>query len=87
MAWEVWVAPRATKDLDDVPARDRPAVEAAIASLPSGLAAGKLVKLSGQGDRWRQRIGNWRVIVELDKANGRINVVAVRPRNERTYRD
>jgi mRNA-degrading endonuclease RelE of RelBE toxin-antitoxin system len=86
MPWVVAFARRAVRDLGDLEQRDREAVEAAIGRLALETGTGDLRKLSGRPNEWRLRVGRWRVILELDNAAGRIVVVRVLPRNERTYR-
>jgi mRNA-degrading endonuclease RelE of RelBE toxin-antitoxin system len=43
-------------------------------------------KLGGQGNRWRLRVGRWRVIMNLDSAAGVIYVTRVLARKD-AYRD
>ncbi|HWP27925.1 MAG TPA: hypothetical protein VNM50_00140 [Chloroflexota bacterium] len=41
-----------------------------------------MAKLAGQGNRWRLRVGRWRVILGLDNAAGTIIVISILDRKE-----
>lgn len=45
------------------------------------------VKLAGFASVWRVRAGRFRIIYEVDEAEGRLMVLRVARRDERTYRD
>jgi mRNA interferase RelE/StbE len=78
--WRVLLARRAEKDLDrlDPPVRER-AVRA-LKDLADDPATGRgLKKLRGRPER-RLRVGDWRVILDLDAANRLIRVKRVLPR-------
>jgi mRNA-degrading endonuclease RelE of RelBE toxin-antitoxin system len=45
-----------------------------------------VIKLGGGGNRWRLRVGRWRVILALDNTAGTITVTRVLDRKE-AYRD
>ncbi len=70
MPWKVLIAPRAAKDLDGLPRRDRDAVERAIERLRGDLGVLAIHKLGGRRREWRLRVGRWRVRLELDNAAG-----------------
>ena len=61
------------------------AVEAAISRLGTEFGALDIKKLGGRKDEWRLRVGEWRAILEMDKAAGQIIVTRVLPR-VRAYR-
>jgi mRNA interferase RelE/StbE len=86
MAWWLIVLPRAEKDLASLPRRDREAVRAALDRIALQPGRADLKKLSGHADRWRLRVGRWRVILRLDNATGHMNVLRVLSR-DRAYRD
>jgi mRNA interferase RelE/StbE len=79
-SWHVLLARTAEKDLDrlDPPVRKR--VVRALKDLANDPAARRgLKKLRGRPER-RLRVGDWRVIVDLDAPNRAIRVKRVLPR-------
>jgi len=48
---------------------------------------GDVRKLTDRADQWRLRVGDWRVIFAYDRPTQTLTVLAVRRRNEGTYRD
>jgi mRNA interferase RelE/StbE len=85
MPWEPEIGRRARRELERLPERDRAAVETAIARLADDPGSVDPAKLGGRGDEWRMRVGNWRVIVELDNTNGVIRILRVLRRTSTTY--
>ena len=47
---------------------------------------GDVLKMKGYSDRWRQRIGEWRVIFTLDRASRMLVVLSVAQRKD-AYRE
>jgi mRNA-degrading endonuclease RelE of RelBE toxin-antitoxin system len=62
------------------------AIEAALDRLPHEFGALDMAKLAGGGNRWRLRVGRWRVILDLDNASGTALVARVVARKD-AYRD
>ena len=78
--WRVVLRPSARKDLRrlDPPVRKR--VITALEQLArSGPKAGELVRLKGRSGS-RLRVGDWRVVIELDRGSQTIEVKRVLPR-------
>ena len=86
MPWRLRVTPRAEKDLAGLPLADREAVRRGLRRLVDDFGALDVTKLAGGGNRWRLRVGRWRVILELDNAAGLISVSRVLARKD-AYRD
>jgi len=86
MPWQLIVAPRAEKDLADLPLRDRQAMGRALDSLTRDPAAVDLRKLEGRPGHWRLRVGRWRAVLRLDNAAGAVYVLRVLAR-DRAYPD
>ena len=85
MPWGLDVTRPARRDLDSVQQqRDREAIATAIDRLTANPGAVDIKKL--EGGAWRLRVGRWRVIFEMNTADGIIRILRVRPRNEGTYR-
>jgi mRNA interferase RelE/StbE len=78
-AWSLEFERRAVKDLErlDPPIRDR--VVAALQQLIADPVAAQLVKLTGRPEH-RLRVGDWRVILELEHATHTVVVLRVLPR-------
>ena len=82
MAWDLIFAPRARKELADVPPRDREAIGRALDRLGEDISSVDVKKLAGRVDQWRLRVGRWRVILQMDNATGTIYALRVLPRSE-----
>ncbi len=87
MPWRLAYSRRATRDLDDLPGRDRRAMHDRLGQLAVNPRSVDLTKLGGGENEWRLRSGRWRAILELDTQTGVITILRVLPRNEGTYRD
>ena len=86
MPWRLRITPRAEKDLAAVPRRDREAIRRAILRAPDEFGAMDVTKLAGRGNRWRLRVGRWRVVFDVDNATGTMLVTRVLARKD-AYRD
>ncbi len=82
MPWRLFIAPRAERDLARLPGADREAIRRALRRLPYDFGGSDVAKLAGQGNRWRLRVGRWRVILGLDNAAGTIIVISILDRKE-----
>lgn len=82
--YEVFLDPRASRDLIALQDNDRQRVEARIAALADNPRPPGAVKLSGRED-YRVRVGDWRVIYLIDDGQRRVLVSRVKRRNEHTY--
>ena len=86
MAWQLAIKRRAVKDLEDLPANEREAVEAAIGRLVTDIGSADIKKLGGRRGEWRLRVGHWRVIFTLNTLAGEIVITHALPRKE-AYQD
>jgi mRNA-degrading endonuclease RelE of RelBE toxin-antitoxin system len=84
MRWTVIVAEPAQKQLAKFPARDQLRIEAAIRAMTDDPFSGDTLKLQGMGNRWRRRVGSYRVLFS-NYAPGTILVSAVVRRTSTTY--
>lgn len=82
MPWRVSLAPRAEKDLVDVPMADRKAIGRALERLAADPYSCDIKKLKAGEDVWRLRVGSWRVRFRFQKANATIEVLRVLPRSK-----
>ena len=81
MAYQVLILRRAQKALAELPVRDYERIRDAIAALAQMPRPAGCLKLSGR-DAWRIRIGNYRVIYEINDAQITVLVVDVGHRRE-----
>ena len=86
MPWRLRVVARAEKDLARLPLRDREAVRRALYRLADDFGSQDVSKLGGAGNRWRLRVGRWRVILNLNNATGEMVITRVLDRKD-AYRD
>jgi len=71
----------AEKDLADLDKTGR-RIKVALDRLLTYPQAVDLKKLQGSPERWRLRVGDWRVILRLDRGQGVLYVLRIRHRRE-----
>jgi len=69
MTWTNVVAKAAQKQLRRIPARDRDKVTAAIQAMAADPFWGDVMKLEGDENRYRRRVGSFRIFFRIDRAN------------------
>jgi mRNA interferase RelE/StbE len=74
--WTVIVQPPARRSLNRLPAKLRERILRALIRLEADPFVGDVRKLSGQRDTWRLRIGDYRVIYEIE--GDRLLVLVIR---------
>ena len=70
MPWDVRLIARGEKELARLPRAERESILRALRRLSSDFGALEIAKLAVGGNRWRLRLGCWRVIMELDNSSG-----------------
>ena len=81
MAWTVTIARPAQKQAARFPAKDQNRIAAAIRSMAGDPLGGDVLKLEGESNRWRRRVGSYRILSAVDNI---ANTVAVSPIVRRT---
>ncbi len=81
MTYSVSILRRAQKQLEDIQGNDFDRVTEAIAALASNPRPPGCIKLTGR-DGWRIRIGNFRVIYEINDGQFLVTVVQVGNRRD-----
>ena len=81
MTYSVSIFPRAQRQLKNIPARERRRIEEAIAELADAPRPTGCLKMQGQ-DHWRLRVGDYRVVYEIDDANQAVSVLVVGHRRD-----
>lgn len=85
MSWTVLATPRARKSLERAPAQDRRRVEAAIEAMRADPLSGDVVKLKDM-EAFRRRVGDWRIVFDIDFGARAVRVFDVLRRTSTTYR-
>ena len=75
MIWTVLVAKPAQKQRARFPAKDQARISAAVARR----------WLEGEGNRWRRRVGSYRIFFSVDGAARTVSVSAIVRRTSKTY--
>ena len=84
-AYDIELAPGAQKDIRALSKQLRRRVITALDKLAERPRGQGAIKLKGYGDQYRVRVGDYRVIYEIDDKHQVVDVVAVRHRSE-SYR-
>ena len=84
MAWTVTAAKPAQKQTAKFPAKDQARIGAAIRSLADNPFSGDVLKLEGEGNLWRRRVGSYRIFFAGDTAAHTVAVAAIRRRTSST---
>jgi mRNA interferase RelE/StbE len=85
MAWTVNVAKPAQKQAAKFPAKDQGKIGAAVNGMAENPFAGDVLKLEGGGNRWRLRVGNYRIFFSVDTILKIIDITAITRRTSTTY--
>jgi mRNA-degrading endonuclease RelE of RelBE toxin-antitoxin system len=84
MAWAVTVAKPAQKQVAKFPAKDQERIGAAVLAMADDPFSGDIIKL--EDNRWRRRVGNYRIFFAVDSATRTVAVSAVLRRTTTTYK-
>ena len=83
--WRAVVTSIAEKQLHRIQSEDRERVELVIIDMEENPFRGDIVKLGGGGNRWRRRIGNYRLIYNILYEERIVFIYDVRRRTSSTY--
>lgn len=86
MAFLVLLTPAAERERRKLPHDVKPRVNQALLSLETDPRPAGVTKMSGAHDRWRVRVGDYRVIYAIDDHAQRVTVFRIAHRRE-VYRD
>jgi len=81
MTYTVFILRRAQKELSDLPGQDYPRVRDAIKGLAQNPRPAGCVKLTGR-EGWRIRVGDYRVLYDIDDPQRRVTVVHIGHRRD-----
>ncbi len=82
MRYEIIIKPAAEKNLDKIPRSARRRIADALEELRNGPRPSGVVKLAGAENLWRIRIGDYRVVYEIDDARAIVSVLRVAHRKD-----
>lgn len=85
MNWTVIVAAGASKNLARFPAKDQAKIAIALIDMGHDPFLGDVVKLEGEQQRWRRRVGSYRIFFAVDKVSRVVAVSAILRRTSTTY--
>ena len=85
MTCTVVVAKPAQKQVAKFPASDQHRISVAIRDMAVDPFGGNVIKLEGAGNRWRRRVGNYRIFFTVHQAERTVAVSAIVRRTSTTY--
>jgi mRNA-degrading endonuclease RelE of RelBE toxin-antitoxin system len=85
MSWTLRVAQRAAKSLKRAPAEDRTRIVAALGEMRQAPFAGDIVRLRGEANTWRRRVGNYRIFFEVSAQGRTVDILDIAQRTSTTY--
>ncbi len=85
MKWELLLAGPARKALKRIPASDRGRILAALDEMEEDPFQGDIVRLKAQPTAWRRRVGNWRILFDIDPDRRLVIVHDILRRTSTTY--
>ncbi len=82
MSYRVVILPRAQKQLRSIPSRAAETIEEKLCSLAENPRPVGCKKLRGREAAWRIRVGDYRIVYEIDDAGTTVTVAKVGHRSE-----
>lgn len=85
MNWIVFLTDTANKELRRLPPKDRVRIDAGIKEMEENPFKGDIIKLGGEHNRWRRRIGAYRIMYNLVPEKRDIFIYDIKRRTSSTY--
>jgi mRNA-degrading endonuclease RelE of RelBE toxin-antitoxin system len=85
MTWGLVITSPAERGLRKVPRADLEHINTTFSDMCADPYSGDVKFLRGMGQTFRRRVGDWRILFELDKARQTIVILAVKRRGSKTY--
>lgn len=85
MRWELLLAGPARRALRRLAEADRRRMFAALEAMEHDPFSGDIVRLKAQPAAWRRRVGEWRILFDVEPAKRRVLVHDVVRRTSTTY--
>jgi mRNA interferase RelE/StbE len=83
--WQLLVDHRVEKQLRTFPNQDAQRILSAIAGLAVNPYSGDVVRMQGEEDAWRRRVGAYRIFFEVELEQKVVHVYDVQRRTSTTY--
>lgn len=83
--WQIGVDPAARRSINRFPKKDSERILAVLGTLPADPYAGDVEKLKGEENKWRRRVGNYRIFYRIYQHSRRIYIVKIERRGSNTY--
>lgn len=84
-SWRILVTGGAKKQIKRIPRREADRIESAFDEMEMNPFGGDVVKLGGENDTWRRRIGSYRILFKVLSADKTIFIREVTRRTSSTY--
>ena len=85
MKWRILIGNSARKNLARFPNRDRLRILLVLRDMGENPQNGDIEKIAGEIHAWRRRIGNYRIVYEIDAKQRSVSVKDIRRRTTSTY--
>jgi mRNA interferase RelE/StbE len=85
MNWGLILSNQASRTIRRAPRNDREQIRGALRLLADDPHSGDIKLLKGANGTFRRRVGDWRVLYQLDSARNLIVVTAIKRRGSNTY--
>jgi mRNA-degrading endonuclease RelE of RelBE toxin-antitoxin system len=85
MTWGLVITNPAERGLRKVPRADLEHINQAFSEMCADPYSGDVKFLRGMGASFRRRVGDWRILFELDKQAQTIIILVVKRRGSKTY--
>ena len=85
MNWGVRVAKYAAKNLKKIPSKDQARILEALREIAENPFSGDIEKIAGEAHVWRRRVGNYRILFELEMKEKLVMVHDITRRTSATY--
>lgn len=83
--WRVGVDPVARRTLNRFPKKDSERILEVLNALSFDPFAGDIEKLEGEENKWRRRVGNYRIFYRIYQHSRMVYVVEIERRGSHTY--
>lgn len=84
-SWRIIIGNTAEKNLKHIIQKDFDRIEKAIDQMAVDPFIGDINKLSGKGNNWRRRVGNYRIIFEVSVEKKIIYIYEIKRRTSKSY--
>ena len=85
MSWELLLAKSARKNITRFPRKDQLRIREILYDLIINHYSGDIEKIKGEKNTWRRRVGNYRILYEINSKAKIIFIADIRRRTSKTY--